>query len=90
MIFQKLARTEAHEQKLEEVKLDRIYEIIQEEYDIPKEIVDVLKSKEIELELRFCARRETAYSIYTLAKYLGKRVICTSDMYLPLNTIQQL
>ncbi len=85
-----LARTEAHEQKLEEVKLDRIYEIIQEEYDIPKEIVDVLKSKEIELELRFCARRETAYSIYTLAKYLGKRVICTSDMYLPLNTIQQL
>ena len=34
-------------------------------------------------ELKFCKRRETSYSIYKLAKYLGKRVICTSDMYLP-------
>ncbi len=40
-----LARTEAHEQNKEEVSLDRIYEIIQEEYDIPKEILDVLKIK---------------------------------------------
>ena len=85
-----LARTEAHEQNKEEVSLDRIYEIIQEEYDIPKEILDVLKNKEIELELRFCKRRETAYSIYELAKYLGKRVICTSDMYLPLATIKEI
>ena len=85
-----LARTEAHEQNKEEVNLDRIYEIIQEEYDIPKEILDVLKNKEIELELRFCKRRETAYSIYELAKYLGKRVICTSDMYLPLATIKEI
>ena len=85
-----LARTEAHEQNKEEVSLDRIYEIIQEEYDIPKEIVDILKNKEIELELRFCKRRETAYSIYQLAKYLGKRVICTSDMYLPLTTIKEI
>lgn len=85
-----LARTEAHEQNKEEVNLDRIYEIIQEEYDIPKEILNVLKNKEIELELRFCKRRETAYSIYELAKYLGKRVICTSDMYLPLATIKEI
>ena len=85
-----LARTEAHEQNKEEVNLDRIYEIIQEEYDISKEILDVLKNKEIELELRFCKRRETAYSIYELAKYLGKRVICTSDMYLPFATIKEI
>lgn len=85
-----LARTEAHEQKLEEVNLDRIYEIIQEEYNISKEILDFLKNKEIELELRFCKRRETAYSIYTLAKYLGKKLICTSDMYLPLDTIKEI
>jgi len=85
-----LARTEAYENKKEEVTLDRIYEIIQEEYDISKNILDVLKQKEIALELRFCKKRETAYSIYKLAKYIGKRVICTSDMYLPLNVIQQL
>ena len=42
------------------------------------------------MELRFCKRRETAYSIYKLAKYLGKKVICTSDMYLPLDVIEQI
>lgn len=85
-----LARTEAFEDKKEEVKLDRIYEIIEEEYDVKKEIAEHLKKKEIELELRFCKRRETAYSIYKLAKYLGKKVICTSDMYLPLEVIEQI
>lgn len=85
-----LARIEAHNNKKEEVTLDRIYEIIEEENDISKEILNKLKKKEIELELRFCKQRETAYSIYKLAKYLGKRVICTSDMYLPLDVIKQL
>ena len=85
-----LARTEAHEQKKEEVTLDRIYEIIKEEYDISDEIIKALKQKEIDLETRFCKKRETAYSIYKLAKYLGKRVICTSDMYLPIDVIKQI
>ena len=85
-----LARTEAYEQKKEEVTLDRIYELIEEEYEMPKNIVETLKKKEIELELRFCKRRETAYSIYKLAKYLDKKVICTSDMYLPLEVIKKL
>lgn len=85
-----LARTEAYEQKKEEVTLNRIYELIEEEYEMPNSIVETLKKKEIELELRFCKRRETAYSIYKLAKYLGKKVICTSDMYLPLEVIKKL
>lgn len=85
-----LARTEAFKQKREEVTLDRIYEIIEEEYHISKNIIQFLKQKEIELELRFCQKRETAYSLYKLAKYLGKRVICTSDMYLPLDTIKKI
>lgn len=85
-----LARTEAYENGREEVTLDKIYKIIQEEYNMPKEIVQCLKKKEIELELNFCRRRETAYSIYKLAKYMGKKVICTSDMYLPLDTIKNI
>lgn len=84
------ARTEAHNAEKEEITLDRIYEIIKEEYDISNDIIEFLKKKEIELELRFCKRRETAYSIYKLAKYSGKRVICTSDMYLPLDVIEQI
>ncbi len=84
------ARTESFKQKREEVTLDRIYEIIEEQYDVPKNIIDYLKQKEIDLELRFCTRRETAYSLYKLAKYLGKRVICTSDMYIPIKDIEQI
>lgn len=85
-----LARTEAHKKGKEEVTLDRIYKIIQEEYSISKDIIQILKQKEMELELRFCKRRETAYSIYKLCKYMGKKIICTSDMYLPLDTIKQI
>lgn len=85
-----LARIEAEKEKREDVTLDRIYEIIKEEYDISSSTIEFLKRKEIELELKFCKRRETAYSIYKLAKYLGKRVICTSDMYLPLEVIQNI
>ena len=85
-----IAREENNLQKKEEVTLDRIYEIIEEQYSVPNKITQVLKQKEIELELRFCRKRETAYSLYKLAKYLGKRVICTSDMYLPLEVIKKI
>lgn len=84
------ARTEAFEQKREEVTLDRIYKIIEEEYEIKEDIIEKLKQKEIELELKFCKKRETAYALYKLAKYIGKRVICTSDMYLPKKTIKEI
>ena len=85
-----LARTKAYKSKKEEVTLDEIYETIKEEYDISDEILSSLKQKEINLELKYCKRRETAYSIYKLAKYLEKRVICTSDMYLPKDVIKQI
>lgn len=84
------ARDQAFKENREEVTLDEIYEIIKNEYNISSDIIEKLKKKEIELELRFCKRRETTYSIYRLAKYLGKRVICTSDMYLPADVIEQI
>ena len=85
-----MARTEAYNNKKEEIKLDRIYEFVEKEYDVPKNISQILKQKEIDLELRFCKRRESTYSLYKLAKYMGKRVICTSDMYLPINVIKEI
>ena len=85
-----LARTKANEQKKEEITLDEIYDVIKEEYEISSEIIEKLKEKEIGLELKYCKKRETAYSIYKLAKYLGKRIICTSDMYLPFDIIKRI
>lgn len=85
-----LARTEAYNNKKEEVKLDSIYKMIEEEYGIAKDVSEILKQKEMDLELRFCKRRESTYSLYKLAKYMGKKVICTSDMYLPMETIEKI
>ena len=47
-----------------------------------KDILDKTKQKEIEYELRFCTKRYTGYELYEMALTLGKKVICTSDMYL--------
>lgn len=76
--------------KIEDITLDDIYNTINKLYDVDKDILNMLKEKEKEYEIKFCTRRNTAYELYTLAKSLGKKVICTSDMYLPEETIVQI
>lgn len=76
--------------EIEEVTLDDIYNTINTLYDVDKTILEDLKQKEKEYEIKFCTRRETAYELYTLAKSCGKKVICTSDMYLPESTIRKI
>lgn len=75
---------------LEEITMDDIYKTIKEEYEIDNTILNKLKQKEKELEIRFCQRRNVMYELYTLARDLGKKVICTSDMYLPEDTIKEI
>ena len=75
---------------LQEVTLDEIYDNIQREYKIDKCILDKMKQKEIEYEIRFCSQRKTTYELYRLAKSMGKRVICISDMYLSKDVISQI
>ncbi|MBQ8659897.1 MAG: glycosyltransferase [Bacilli bacterium] len=72
---------------IQEVTLEDIYKMINKLYDIDKKILNKVMEKEQELEVRFCTRRQTAYELFTLAKAMGKKVICTSDMYLPEKTI---
>ncbi len=73
--------------KIQEITLDDIYSTIEKLYEIDKNVLNQLKEKEKEYEIRFCYRRNTLYDIYTLALDMGKKVICTSDMYLPKETI---
>lgn len=72
---------------IQEITLEDIYKMINKLYDIDKKVLNKLMEKEQELEIRFCNRRQTAYELFTLAKAMGKSVICTSDMYLPAKTI---
>ena len=75
---------------LEEVTLDEIYDTMHEVYCLDKTILNKMKKAEIDLEIRFCQRRNTAHELYQLANYLDKKVICISDMYLPIDTIRKI
>lgn len=75
---------------MQEITIDEIYNAIKEQYHIKEEIIEKLKQKEIEYELRFCKRRNLTYELYELAKQTGKKVIATSDMYLPKNVIEKI
>ncbi len=74
----------------EEITLDEIYETLHSEYNIDNETLEKIKQIEIESELRFCTRRMTGFELYELALAKGKRVICTSDMYLPQEVIKKI
>ena len=63
----------------QEVTLDEIYDTIHTQYEISKDVLEKLKKYEI----RFCKRRDTIHELYELALDMGKKVIFTSDMYLP-------
>lgn len=91
-VSENIAREEQHKKdpNIQEITLDDIYNTIAKLYEIDKHILDKLKEKEKEYEIKFCSRRNTLYELYTLALDTGKKVICTSDMYLPKKTIEQI
>lgn len=74
----------------QDVTLDEIYKTINEEYGIDENVLEQLKNKEIEYELRFCEKRNSGYELYELALALGKNVICTSDMYLSKEVVSKI
>lgn len=74
----------------QEITLDEIYAEIQKETQLEEEIIAKMKEREQELEIRFCSARKTAKEICELAEYLNKKVICISDMYLPIKTIKSM
>lgn len=75
---------------IQDITLDEIYDELKNETKIDENIIELLKNKEQELEIKFCSRRNVAKEIYDLAIYLNKKIICTSDMYLPIKTIRKI
>lgn len=74
----------------EDVTLSEIYEVIQNEYFVEERVAIQMLEKELEYEKVYCSPRETAKELYDLALYLGKKIIITSDMYLPTKTIEDI
>ena len=61
--------TRRKNQEKQEITLDEIYEEIQKETRLENEIIERVKQKEQELEIKFCTKRKAAKEIYELAKY---------------------
>ncbi len=79
-----LARKNKSKEKAnsEDITLDDIYITMKKRYRLEDEWIEKLKKYELEQELRFCTKRYTGFELYEFSVFLGKRVVCTSDMYL--------
>lgn len=73
-----------------QVTIDQIYHIISQKYGIDLEVVEALKHREKQLEIQFSSPRQKIKELYELALYIGKKVICISDMYLDIDTINKI
>lgn len=75
---------------IEEVTLQKIYDRIASIYELSDEQKNVLMECEVELELKYIRPRMCGQELYELAKYLKKRVIIVSDIYLPNDIIRKM
>lgn len=74
----------------EDITLGDIYACLAETYGLGKALADEMQALELKAEKRFCYARKTAKELYGLAKYLGKKVIAVSDMYLPEQAVKEI
>lgn len=79
-----------HKPAREDITLDEIYSVLANELDATFEQVEKIKQKEIELEIQYCHPRTYAKELFDLAIATGKRVIITSDMYLPKDIVEKI
>ena len=70
-----------------EIKIDDIYEIVEKFTGVKKEYGI---QKEFELELEFIRPNPYCKRVFDLLKEQGKKIIASSDMYLPKEYIEQL
>lgn len=71
-----------------EITIDDIYSELKNIYN--QSLIDLLKLTEIGVELEFCTKREEVYRFYNKCIEYNKRIIITSDMYLPQNVINKI
>ena len=82
------AEIHARKKYAREIKLDDIYAELTDIYD--DNLIKRLKSMEIALESDFCIKREDVYNFFQTCQNNHKRIIITSDMYLPKEVIEDI
>lgn len=77
-------------EKQEEVSLNEIYNYICKKFELESSLIEKIKAKEIDLEISLCKQLPEGRRAYLEAKKLKKRIVLTSDMYLPKDVIYTL
>lgn len=70
-----------------DVNLDEIYQAMKA---LPEEERKWLKKKEVELELKITQKNNRLFDVYQWCLAHGKRIILISDMYLPLDVVEEI
>lgn len=74
-----------------EIQLDEIYEILGDITHLEdEEALNCVKQLEVSTELDLLYPRKSGVELFRAAKSLGKKVVITSDMYLPLGAIEMI
>lgn len=79
-----------HRPSWEEITLDDIYDVLQDWLGMTDNQRQAVENREIELELKYCHPRSYARELFQLCHALGKRIIITSDMYLPKKAVEKI
>lgn len=66
-----------------EIGLSDIYAYMVQNYGVDEKLAERLLSEEIELEKKLSVVRKTGHDLYDIACLRGKKIVYTSDMYLP-------
>ncbi len=74
----------------EEVTINDIYNKIKKKYCIETNLLNNIKLLEEQLEIEHCNKRESGFELYSLSKYLNKKIILISDIYLNEETINSI
>ena len=75
---------------IEEPTLDEIYDVLADNYGYDRQMLEPIKELEMENEVRFAYPRKFGIELLELAKEAGKKVILSSDMYLPRGCIEKI
>lgn len=72
----------------EEITYDQIYHHISENCGLSIERIEKMKAEELAMEQQVLYPRQLGKELFELAKDAGKRIVITSDMYLPKDFIE--
>jgi predicted HAD superfamily hydrolase len=85
---EKRARKKAWNQKgAVEITLDEIYRSMEEDFGVSRDMAEDLKRFEVDVEIKICVANRFIYSAYRYCINNKKRVVFTSDMYLPTDVL---